>query len=378
MKISGPRVARVVFAPDSFKGSIRASAAAAAMAEGWSRARPHDELVCLPMSDGGEGTLECFEAVVPGAKRMELTVDGPLGSPVETSWLRLPSRDHAHSVGVVELATTSGIEHVPSQEMLRPLDASTFGFGQAIRAALADGVEELVLTIGGSASSDGGAGLLQALGASVLNAAGDSVPRGARGLASAAALDLRGIASLPSAGATVLADVSSPLLGPLGAAEVFSPQKGATTQQVVEIERALARWASLVPIDPTTPGAGAAGGAGFGLLVWGARIVPGAAEVARLVGLRGEVESSDFVVTGEGSFDGQSAQGKAPSLVLEEARRVGLGACVIGGRVTATPAYGTAVSLTDLAGSPGEAMANAEHWLRHAGQVAALRYSAGS
>src|SRR5690606_12262134 len=159
--------------------------------------------------------------------------------------------------------------------------------------------------IGGSASSDGGAGLLEELGARILDGSGSRVVPGARGLQEVASADLSRLRPLPPGGVEVLCDVDSPLLGPEGAARVFAPQKGATPAEVERIEAALARWASLVGADPGIPGAGAAGGTGFALLAWRARLVPGAATVAGLVGLRDAIRGADLVITGEGSFDGQ-------------------------------------------------------------------------
>lgn len=354
----------VVIAPDSFKGTIGARDAAATIAAGWREVRPDDRLVILPMADGGEGTLDAFEATVPGAERIPVTVEGPAGDAVRATWLRLPD-----GTGVVELASTSGIELL--HDDLRPLDAGTRGFGQAIRAALDAGVSRLVLAIGSSASSDGGAGLLQALGARVTDAEGRPITAGARGLATAARVDLDGLVPLPPRGVVVLADVDSPLLGPDGAAAVFGPQKGAAPDDVRDIDAALARWAAIVGFDPTVPGAGAAGGAGYALLAWGATLTPGAATVADLVGLPDALGGADLVITGEGSFDGQSARGKAPGVVLAAARAAGVPAAIVAGRVVVAPDGMRAVDLTELAGSPEAAMAEPARWLREAGRLLA-------
>lgn len=363
MSTSRPR--RIVFAPDSFKGSIRARAAAEALAAGWAEVRPGDELVVVPMADGGEGTLDAFEAATPGARRHPIEVPGPAGEPVAASWLELPAADGA--AGVVELASTSGIELL-GPDALRPLDASTHGFGRAVRAALDAGVSRLVLAIGGSASSDGGAGLLDELGARLLDAAEVPVAPGARGLEVAARLDLEGLVALPPDGVSVLADVDSPLVGPAGAARTFAPQKGATPAQVERIDAALERWAALVGADPDTPGAGAAGGTGFALLAWGARLVPGAATVADLIGLRDAVRGTDLVVTGEGMFDGQSARGKAPQLVLDAAREAGVSAAVVAGVLQVAPPGAQGIALADLAGGPDKSRRDPERWLREAGR----------
>ena len=195
---------RVVFAPDSFKGTIGAAEAAAALAEGWRSIRHHDEVSLLPMADGGEGTVDAFATAVPGARRMPVTVTGPEGTPIEAVWLLLPPGDGAAGgTAVVELASTSGIELLGSPPRLRPLDAHTRGFGEAVAAALAHGVDRLVLGIGSSASTDGGVGLLSALGARFTDAAGDPIAGGGRGLADLAAVDLSRLASVPAGGVTV-------------------------------------------------------------------------------------------------------------------------------------------------------------------------------
>lgn len=361
---------RVVFAPDSFKGSIGAAAAAAAMAEGWASVRPLDEVRLLPMADGGEGTLDAFAASVPGARRMPVRVEGPSGRCVEASWLLLAEDGSRPETGVVELASTSGIELLARDDGLRALDASSIGFGQAIARALDHGVGRLVLTVGGSASSDGGSGVLQALGARILDAHGRPVARGARGLEVAAVLDLSGMRPIPSGGAVVLTDVASPLLGAHGAAAVFAPQKGASPSDVRRIERALKTWAQLVGTDPLEPGSGAAGGAAYALMAWGAVAAPGAEAVADLIGLREAILGADLVVTGEGCFDTQSASGKAPSAVLAFAAHAGVASAVIAGRID-QPAPRPWVSLAEIAGGTERAMAEPARWLRKAAALLA-------
>ncbi|RZI92089.1 MAG: glycerate kinase, partial [Microbacterium sp.] len=247
---------RVVVALDSFKGSIAAARAAEAFADGWRRVDPAADLVLRPMADGGEGTLDAFAAAVPGARRIPVRVRGPRGDEVEAWWLLLPD-----GTGVVELAGTSGIELLGDER--RPWDADTFGFGQAISAALAHGVRRLVLGVGSSASTDGGAGLLAALGARFTDVDGAPVEPGARGLTRVAHADLSALAALPPDGAVVLTDVTNPLRGAEGAAAVFGPQKGLRADDVPRADAALGRFAALLPVDPALPaiaGAGAAGG----------------------------------------------------------------------------------------------------------------------
>jgi glycerate kinase len=357
-------VSRVVIAPDSFKGTASAADAAAALAAGWRAVRPADEVVERPMADGGEGTLDAFASAVPGARRMPITVRGPLSEPVDTWWLLLPD-----GTGVVELAATSGITLL---DPLAPLEAHTTGFGEAIAAALDAGVDHLLLALGGSSSTDGGTGALAVLGARFLDESGAPVPLGGGGLGALAEVDLVGLRPLPPGGAVILGDVTNPLLGPLGAAAIFGPQKGADAATVDLLEANLARLAGLVPsaLQPlaSAPGAGAAGGTGFGLLAWGARMGGGAALVAEAVGLAGAIAGADLVITGEGRFDGQSEAGKAPTIVAGLAHDAGVPTALVAGAVTAEPrGFAASVALSELAGSGAAAMAEPLRWLDVAG-----------
>ncbi len=360
-----PRVTRVVIAPDSFKGTVTAADAAAAIARGWSGVAPDDELVLRPMADGGEGTLDALAAAVAGAVRIPITVQGPDDRPVETSWLRLPGADGAGDTAVVELAMTSGITLL---DPLRPLDAHTLGFGQAIAAALDAGVARLLLAIGGSSSTDGGVGALTALGARFLDAYGRPIRRGNRGLGALATVDLSGLRPLPVGGVQVLSDVTSPLLGESGAAAVFGPQKGASAEMIEVLESNLARLARMVLVPESAPGSGAAGGTGFGLLAWGATMAGGASAVADAIGLDAALARADLVVTGEGRFDGQSEAGKAPTEVAGRAAAAGVRVALVAGAITAaTDRFATSVSLSDLAGDSAAAMAEPVRWLELAG-----------
>ncbi|MDT3344942.1 glycerate kinase [Microbacterium aquilitoris] len=364
----------VVVALDSFKGSLPAAAAAAAFAAGWREVDPAAELVLRPMADGGEGTLDAFAAAVPGAERRPVRVRGPRGTAVDSSWLLLPD-----GTGVVELASTSGIELLGDDRL--PWDADTTGFGQAIAAALDAGVTRLVLGIGSSASTDGGSGMLRALGARMVDADGRDVPAGARGLAAVSAIDLTHVRPMPAGGVTVLSDVTNPLTGPSGAAAVFGPQKGLTPADVTVVDGVLERFAACIArhapgADPLLPGAGAAGGTGFALAAWGADLVPGAERVAELVDLAGAVGAASLVVTGEGSFDGQSAAGKVPAFVHGLATSRAVPVAVVAGRFGAdadTSGFAHAVSTTELAGSAAASMADPERWLRDAGRTLASR-----
>lgn len=359
----------VVIALDSFKGSIPAAAAAAHLAAGWHEIDPEADLVPRPMADGGEGTLDAFAAAVPGAQRHTVRVHGPRGAAIDAQWLLLPD-----GTGVVELASTSGIELLGEDRL--PWDADTTGFGEAIAAALDAGVRRLVLGIGSSASTDGGTGMLRALGARFRDADGVDTARGARGLAALAAVDLSRLRALPPGGALVLSDVTNPLAGAAGAAAVFGPQKGLAAADVSAVDTALHRFARLVGthrsgLDSSAPGAGAAGGTGFGLAAWGARLVSGAGEVADLVDLRGAVAAASLVITGEGSYDGQSAAGKVPVFVQSLAAHAGVPTALVAGRFGADAdisGFAHAVSLTDLAGSAAASLADPATWLREAGR----------
>lgn len=359
----------IVIALDSLKGSLPAAAAAEALGAGWAEVVPDADLVLRPMADGGEGTLDAFAASVPGAQRHPVRVHGPRGTEIDAEWLELPG-----GTGVVELASTSGIELLGDVRL--PWDADTTGFGEAIVAALDAGVDRLVLGIGSSASTDGGAGMLRALGARFRDADGVDIARGARGLASVSAVDLSRVRAMPPGGVTVLTDVTNPLTGPEGAAHVFGPQKGFAEADIAAVDDALHRFARLIAVggpemDPRMPGAGAAGGTGFALAAWGARLVPGAGEVAALIGLREAVDAASLVVTGEGSYDSQSAAGKVPSFVREIADASGVPTALVAGRIGTdadVSAFAHALSLTALAGSPEASMADPAAWLREAGR----------
>lgn len=322
------RPAVVVLAPDSFKGTLRADEVAAALARGWGSVRPGDELRLAPLADGGEGTLDAIEAA-GGWHRERTVVRDPLGRPVEASWLR--SVDAADGIrGVIEMAEGSGLSRVAPAER-DPVRASSGGLGELIVAALDAGARELVVGIGGSASTDGGRGMLEALGARV---AGER-------------LDLDGLdPRLAEASLRVASDVVNPLLGERGAAAVYGPQKGAATAAVVaSLERRLAAWAAAVETATgervrDLPGAGAAGGVGFALLALRRRVrhfslEPGVELVMEATGFRDRLAGADVVLTGEGRIDGQTAFGKTVAGVARLARDLGVRCVAIGGSATA-------------------------------------------
>lgn len=363
---------RVVFAPDSFKGTIAAADAARVLAEAWASVDPGVSPVLRPMADGGEGTVAAFAAAVPGARRMPITVDGPAGHPVDTAWLLLPASDDApDGTAVIDMASTSGIELL---DELRPWDADSRGFGQAIAAALDHGVSRLVLGIGSSASTDGGTGMLRALGARFLDARAAEAAPGARGLGDIVSADLSGLRPAPEV--RVLTDVTNPLTGARGAAAVFGPQKGLTDpSDQQQTDAALERLARLLALDPAVPGSGAAGGVGAALIAWGGTLLPGAAEVAHLIGLADAIAAADGVVTGEGAYDGQSGDGKVPSFVASLAAASGVDAVLVAGRIAPDAdlaPFTASASLTEVAGSSASALADTRRWLHEAGRRLAL------
>ncbi|MEO7122535.1 MAG: glycerate kinase [Lacisediminihabitans sp.] len=355
----------IVIAPDSFKGSLPAVEVARALAGGWRSVRPGDILRVIPQADGGEGTVDAVEAAVPGSvRRSTELVTGPDGRPVRGEWLELPGR-----VAVVELAQMSGL---PLMKALDPLGATTCGLGQVIRAALASGARQLVIGLGGSASTDGGTGALAALG---LAAHGGELR--ASKLASITALDRSGLLPPPPDGVVLLSDVTNPLLGPTGAAAVYGPQKGATPEQIELLDAGLAHFASLLGADPTLPGSGAAGGTAYGFAAaWGATIEPGAAYLSRLTGLSDAVADSDLLLTGEGRFDATSMSGKLVGQLIGLAGQHGVRVAIIAGQLGIHPvkADGAEIwcaSLTALAGSAESAMADPARWLHAAAADAA-------
>jgi glycerate kinase len=355
----------VVIAPDSFKGTLAARGVAEAIAEGWRSVRPGDTLRLLPQADGGEGTLDAVQSAVPGSVRRDAgLVSGPDGRRVRGEWLELPG-----GVAVIELAQMCGL---PLMGALDPMAATTYGLGEVIRAALETGVRKIVIGLGGSASTDGGAGALEALG---LVAHGGGLR--ASELARLGTLQRGGLVAPPVDGVVLLSDVTAPLLGADGAAQVFGPQKGAAPHQVAALDAGLTRFAELLGGDPTLAGSGAAGGTAYGFAAaWGASIEPGAAYVARLSGLPDAVADASLLITGEGSFDATSTTGKVVGHLIALADRVDIPVGVIAGRLEVSPtaADGSAIwatSLTDLAGSSAAAMGDPTRWLRAAGAEAA-------
>ncbi len=356
---------RVVIAPDSFKGSIGAAAAARALAAGWRAARPGDTLVEIPLADGGEGTLAVLAATHPGSRWHHVVVSGPGEALVKAAWLELTG-----SVGVVELAIAAGL---PLLGELIPLDAHSYGVGELIRHALDAGILRIMITLGGSACTDGGTGLLAALGGRFLDKAGQPLALGGGALTRLAAVDLSGLRKPPVAGVNCLTDVRAPLLGRAGAAAAFGPQKGATPGDIDVLEDGLMRLAELLGGDPAQPGAGAAGGCGYGLAAaWGARLVPGAEQIAAIAGLPHALADADLVITGEGRYDATSLAGKVVGTVRTMAGKAGVPVAVVAGSTATPPLTAHSRELVALAGSPEEAMTEPAQWLAEAARQLAV------
>ena len=372
---------KIVVAPDKFKGSLPAAQVAAAVAaglrSGLARAGcPAAELVTIPVADGGEGTVDA--AVAAGFERVPVTAAGPAGDPVRSGYAR------RGEVAVVELAGVCGLARLPGGRPA-PLAASSFGAGEVLRAALESGARRIVLGVGGSASTDGGAGLLQALGARVLGASGEvTAPMGGGALRDVAALDLTGLhTALHGAEIILAADVANPLTGADGAAEVYGPQKGASPAEMAVLAAGLRRWAAVVAATIGTdwsqvPGAGAAGGVGFATLaVLGATRRPGIELVLDLAGFETALDGADLVITGEGSLDTQSLAGKTPVGVARAAGRHGIDVVAVAGRSTltaaelATAGIAAVYPLSDLEPDLERSRAEAAWLLRRVGQMIA-------
>jgi glycerate 2-kinase len=357
---------KVVVAPDSFKGTLGAGEVADHLIAGWSAERPHDVTVRLPMADGGEGSLQLVAGCVPDAEVVPVPgVTGPDGVPRCAEFLLLPD-----GTAFVELARSSGLPLMP---VPAPLTATSRGVGDVIAAALQRRPTRLVVAVGGSASTDGGAGLLAALGARLTDDRGAALPDGGAALGRLGAVDLGRLPHAPPGGIVVLTDVRNPLLGLSGAAAAFGPQKGAGPEEVALLERGLRRWAAVLGGDADAPGAGAAGGTAFGLASAfpGTTLTGGAAHLAELVGLGRHMADADLVITGEGRVDVTTASGKVCGEVLARADRTGTPVAVVAGSVAVDSPLADAaevVSLAELGGSIAAAMSRPHEFLRVAGR----------
>ncbi|TDD41820.1 glycerate kinase [Saccharopolyspora elongata] len=352
MVVPGP----VLIAPDKFKGSLTAPQVAEAVAAGLRRARPDAQVRLAPVADGGDGTVQA--ALASGYAPIPVRVAGPVGEPVDTEIAI--SGDTA----VVELASASGLALLDPEE-LAPLAASSEGTGEAILMALDAGARTVVLGVGGSASTDGGAGMLTVLGARVLDAADNPLPPGGGPLSRVATVDLSGLDPRLAETEFILAsDVDNPLLGERGAAHVYGPQKGADPEQVRFLDEALGNWSRAVLAAggrdvAEQPGAGAAGGVGYGALaVLGARMRPGVDVILELIDFDRQLEGAGLVIIGEGAIDEQTLHGKGPAGVAARAREAGVPVVAIAGRCDLTPerlreaGVEAAYALTDIEPDP--------------------------
>ncbi|THA23773.1 glycerate kinase [Streptomyces sp. RKND-216] len=361
---------RVLIAADKFKGSLTAVQVAEHVTAGLRRARPGLEVEALPVADGGDGTVAA--AVAGGFARREVRVTGPLGTPVTAAYAL---RD---GTAVVEMAEASGLQRLPDG-VLAPLSATTYGTGEVLLAAIEAGARTVVFGVGGSATTDGGAGMLEALGARFLDLDGDPLPPGGGPLRELDTADLSRLdPRLRDVEVVLASDVDNPLTGPQGAAVVYGPQKGASETDVEALDAGLARLAQVlaevagpdagrdVTAAAQAPGAGAAGGIGFAALVGlGAAFRPGIEVLLDVLGFAPALGRADLVITGEGSLDAQTLHGKAPAGVAAAARAAGKPVVAVCGRlaidVAALRGAGieAAYPLTALEPDPARCMAEA-------------------
>ncbi|MEU7836345.1 MULTISPECIES: glycerate kinase [unclassified Nonomuraea] len=377
-------VEHVLVAPDKFKGSLTAAEVAAHVSAGLGV-----PAIELPVADGGDGTVDAVVAC--GFTRVSRQVTGPTGEPVKASYAR------RGDTAVVELAEASGLRRLPGG--LEPLTATSYGTGELVADAIRQGAKRIVLGLGGSACTDGGAGMAQALGARFLDAQGDELEYGGAALGGLDRIDISGFTDMSGIEVVVASDVDNPLLGPHGAAAVYGPQKGATPEDVPVLDRALGRLAAVAtrthglagavehddvprPMGVAgAPGAGAAGGVGFAALAFlHAEVQPGIDYLLDLLGFGEHVKGARLVITGEGSLDEQSLRGKAPVGVAQAAARAGVPVVAVCGRRTLSDAelraagIEAAYALTDLEPDPARCMADAAALLeRLAAKLAADR-----
>ncbi|CAH2606043.1 glycerate 2-kinase 1 (plasmid) [Rhodovastum atsumiense] len=315
---------KIVIAPDSFKESLSAMEVATEIEAGFREVFPQASYVRLPVADGGEGTVEAMVAAT-GGRRVELAVTGPLGEPVPAFYgLTGDGR-----IAVIEMAAASGLMLVAAARR-DPLRTTTYGVGELIIAALDQGARRFIIGIGGSATNDGGAGMLQALGVRLIDRDGRDIGFGGAALEGLDRIDISGMdARIKACRIEVACDVDNPLIGPKGASAIFGPQKGATAEMVARLDANLAHYARLIRgqlgVDVATlPGGGAAGGLGAALHGFlGAELRPGVEIVTNAVGLEAMLADADLVITGEGRIDSQSIHGKTPIGVARVARRHG-------------------------------------------------------
>jgi glycerate kinase len=366
---------RVLIAPDKFKGSLSAAAAAEAIARGWRAAWPEAEIALAPIADGGEGFAEALCTAL-GGEWVEMPARDPLGRTVPARYAWIPEE----KLAIIEMSEASGLWRLKNEER-DPLRANTFGTGELLRAAAERGAKRILVGLGGSATTDGGVGMASALGYAIYTSDGEPLEPIPANLLALTRIGTRDAMPLPEIiGAC---DVQNPLLGPRGTARVFSPQKGATPEIVERLELAMENLADVVAQDlgcdfREAPGAGAAGGIGFGLMSFcNARMRSGFDLVAEVLRLEAHVATSDLVVTGEGRLDGQTLEGKGPAGVAALARRCGKPVLAFAGSIAAdsavSAAFDATVPIIDEPVTLSDAMARGAEFLeRAAGRAARL------
>jgi glycerate kinase len=381
---------RLVIAPDSFGGALDSVTVAQAIAQGWARVRPGDDVRLAPMADGGEGTLAALTAALgDAAVRHTLSTVDALGRPVEADWLELGDGE-----AFIEMAEASGLARLAPSE--RTPDAarraSTRGTGELLRAALDAGAKRITLGLGGSATTDGGSGLLTALGLRLLDGQGHALPPGGAALAGISRVEVHGLdPRLENVTLAIASDVTNLLCGANGAAATYGPQKGADDAAVRELDAALAAWGDAIEratgrLVADIPGAGAAGGTTAGLLGFtGAKVRPGVEVVAELIGLGDALEAADLVITGEGRADEQTLSGKAAMGVARLARSrnapVILLCGALGPGAAALDASGTFAVVQPIGDRPmslKESMADTERLLANAAERLARTVEVGA
>lgn len=322
---------KVVLAPDSYKGSLTQVEVANIMESAIHSVYPTAQIIKKPMADGGEGTLEALLNAVPNSKAVPINVTGPTGEKIETE-IGIIHND----IAVIEIAAIAGL---PLVEQRNPYKYTTYGIGEAILEALNRDLRKFIIGLGGSATNDGGFAMLQALGVNMYDKEGKSVTKFGSGLRHIYTIDVRKLDNrIEDSEFYIASDVTNPLFGPKGASYVFGPQKGATKEQIEQLDQALQNYSKKI-LPPNkhalvyTPGAGAAGGLGFAFLAIGATIKSGAKLVAETIGLEEEIMKADIVITGEGKSDYQTMSGKAPSYVANLARTYGIPVLLISGTI---------------------------------------------
>lgn len=374
-------MSRVLLAPDKFKGTLTAAEVAAGLTAGIRERCPATDVVTLPVADGGDGLLAAFEAA--GFERVAVRATDATGRLAPASYVRR-GQD-----AIVEMAEVAGLGRLRGPHA--PMTASSRGVGEVIAAAIDAGCTRVLVGIGGSASTDGGVGLVQALGGRVLDATGAEVGPGGLGAGTVAAVDLAGLSKrLGATRIEVACDVDNPLTGPEGAAAVYGPQKGADTDQVGQLDAALTRWADVVTAATGSdhrdePGAGAAGGVGFAAVaILQAQLRPGAQLMLELLGFRDAVAEADLVVTGEGSLDEQTLRGKAPAAVASAAHAAGVPVVAVAGRCSLdegrlrSAGFDDVYTLVDEASTPQQALDDPISLLRQIGFRLAGRVVCGA